>query len=186
MGSVLVGSYCIPGGSGPLIPAPGCNIVAGPMPLPPLDRFDRAILAILQKDNTTPQRRIGELVHLSAAAVQRRIRRMEESGVIVANVALVDPVRLGRVITLVVEVSVESERLDLLDAAKARFAAAPEVQQCYYVTGETDFVLIVTVAAMAEYEALTRRLFFADGNVRSFRTHVVMDRLKTGGAVPVE
>jgi DNA-binding Lrp family transcriptional regulator len=155
------------------------------MAFPPLDRFDRAILAILQEDNTTPQRRIGERVNLSAAAVQRRIRRMEESGVIEANVARVDPAKLGRAIGLVVEVSIESERLDLLDAAKARFAAAPEVQQCYYVTGETDFVLIVTVADMTEYQALTRRLFFADGNVKSFRTHVVMDRVKTGGAIPV-
>ncbi len=155
------------------------------MSSPPLDRFDRAILAILQEDNTTPQRRIGERVNLSAAAVQRRIRRMEENGVIEANVARVDPAKLGRPISLVVEVSVESERLDLLDASKARFAAAPEVQQCYYVTGETDFVLIVTVADMAEYQALTRRLFFADGNVKSFRTHVVMDRVKAGSAVPV-
>jgi Lrp/AsnC family leucine-responsive transcriptional regulator len=156
------------------------------MIFPPLDRFDRAILAILQEDNTTPQRRIGERVNLSAAAVQRRIRRMEENKVIEANVARVDPAKLGRPISLVVEVSVESERLDLLDTTKARFAAAPEVQQCYYVTGETDFVLIVTVTDMAEYQALTRRLFFADGNVKSFRTHVVMDRVKAGSAVPVD
>jgi Lrp/AsnC family leucine-responsive transcriptional regulator len=156
------------------------------MIFPPLDPFDRAILAILQEDNTTPQRRIGERVNLSAAAAQRRIRRMEENKVIEANVARVDPAKLGRPISLVVEVSVESERLDLLDTTKARFAAAPEVQQCYYVTGETDFVLIVTVTDMAEYQALTRRLFFADGNVKSFRTHVVMDRVKAGSAVPVD
>lgn len=150
-----------------------------------LDRFDRAILAILQRDTTTPQRRIGAAVNLSAAAVQRRIRRMEQHGVIQVHVAVLDPARLGRLITLVVEVSVESERLDLLDAAKARFAQAPEVQQCYYVTGESDFVLVITVASMAEYEALTRRLFFADGNVQRFRTQVVMDRIKTGTELPV-
>ncbi|HWL69972.1 MAG TPA: Lrp/AsnC family transcriptional regulator [Geminicoccus sp.] len=151
-----------------------------------LDRFDRAILAILQEDNTTPLRRIGELVHLSAAAVQRRIRRLEQTGVIQANTAQLDPARLGRAITLIVEISVESERLDLLDATQARLAAAPEIQQCYYVTGESDFVLIVTVRTMAEYQALTRRLFFADGNVKSFRTHVVMDRIKTGTRIPVD
>jgi Lrp/AsnC family leucine-responsive transcriptional regulator len=58
------------------------------------------------------------------------------------------------------------------------------VQQCY-VTGEADFVLIVTAASMADYEALIRRLFFADENVRRFRTFVTMDRVKTGLAVPV-
>jgi Lrp/AsnC family leucine-responsive transcriptional regulator len=150
------------------------------------DRFDRAILAILQEDNTTPQRRIGELVHLSAAAVQRRIQRLEQAGVIQANTAQLDPARLGRAITLIVEIAVESERLDLLDATRARLASAPEIQQCYYVTGASDFVLIVTVATMAEYQALTRRLFFADGNVKSFRTHVVMERIKTGTRIPVD
>ncbi|GAA4118140.1 Lrp/AsnC family transcriptional regulator [Aminobacter aganoensis] len=150
-----------------------------------LDDFDLKILAILQRDNATPQREIGKAVNLSAPAVQRRIRRMEESGVIAANVAVVDPDKVGRPITVIVEIAVESERVDLLDAAKASFAAAPEVQQCYYVTGEADFVLVVTVASMAEYEALTRRLFFANPNIRRFRTLVAMDRVKAGLTVPL-
>lgn len=151
-----------------------------------LDRFDLAILDILQRDNTTPQRVIGEQVHLSAAAVHRRIRRMQAEGVISGNVASVDPGRVGRPITIVVEVHIESERLDLLDGAKNSFAEAPEVQQCYYVTGDADFVLIVTVATMSEYEALTRRLFFQNHNVKRFRTLVVMDRIKTSLAVPLD
>src|SRR6476659_1970877 len=99
---------------------------AGKVPLPQspsLDRFDLAILAILQRDNTTPQRVIGEAVALSAPAVQRRIKRMQETGVIRANVALVDPVVLGQPITIFVEVVMESERADLIDAAKREFAA---------------------------------------------------------------
>lgn len=150
-----------------------------------LDSFDLAILGILQGDNTTPQRAIGERVNLSAAAVHRRIKRMEADGVIVGNIASVDPARVGRPITIIVEVGIENERLDLLDAAKKSFSAAPEVQQCYYVTGDADFVLVITVASMAEYEALTRRLFFENHNVKRFRTLVVMDRIKTGLAVPV-
>ena len=67
-----------------------------------LDSFDRAILDILQRDNTTPQRAIGEAVNLSAPAVQRRIRRMEEEGVIQANVAVVDPHKVGRPLTIIV------------------------------------------------------------------------------------
>lgn len=150
-----------------------------------LDRFDLAILEILQEDNTTPQRVIGEKVNLSAAAVHRRIRRLEADGVIASNVACVDPARVGRPITIVVEVGIESERLDLLDATKQSFSEAPEVQQCFYVTGEADFVLIITVASMGEYEALTRRLFFKNHNVKRFRTLVVMDRIKTSLAVPL-
>jgi Lrp/AsnC family transcriptional regulator, leucine-responsive regulatory protein len=150
-----------------------------------LDRFDRAILRILQRDNKTPQRQIAERVNLSAAAVQRRIKRMEETGVIQANVAIIDPAAVGQSITLFVQVEMESERADLYELAKRMFAAAPEVQQCYYVTGDADFILIVTVKTMNDYEALTRRLFFENNNVKHFRTFVAMDRVKVGMSVPV-
>ena len=150
-----------------------------------LDRFDREILAILQHDCSTPQRSIGQAVNLSAAAVQRRVKRMEESGVIQANIAVVDPGAVGQSITVVVEVQIESERIDLVDAAKASFAAEPRVQQCYYVTGEADFVLVITVDTMSDYEELTRRLFFGNHNIKHFRTLVVMDRVKVGLGVPV-
>jgi Lrp/AsnC family leucine-responsive transcriptional regulator len=150
-----------------------------------LDAFDRAILAILQEDNTTPQRVIGERVNLSAPAVQRRIRRMEKDGVIRGNVALVEPSALGHPITIFVEVELVSETAADIDAAKRAFLAAPEVQQCYYVTGEVDFMLVVLVPSMTAYEALTRRLFFADANIRRFKTFVAMDRVKAGLSVPV-
>jgi DNA-binding Lrp family transcriptional regulator len=150
-----------------------------------LDDYDIAILEILQADNTVPQRLIGEKVHLSAAAVQRRIRRMEDDGVIIGHVALVDPVRVGRPITIVVEVDMDSEQALLLDAAKKSFLADREVQQCYYVAGDADFVLIVTVASMDDYQALTRRLFFDNANVKRFRTLVVMDKIKARLSVPV-
>jgi Lrp/AsnC family transcriptional regulator, leucine-responsive regulatory protein len=149
------------------------------------DAFDRKILAILQRDAKTPQREISEAVNLSASAVNRRIAAMEEAGVIMAQVSLIDPSKVGRPITVIVEVSVESERLDLLDAVRRRFIACPAVAQVYYVTGEMDFVLILTVVDMSEYEQLTRELFFAEGNVKRFRTLVVMDRAKATMAVPV-
>lgn len=150
-----------------------------------LDAFDRKILAILQADNRTPQRDIAGAVHLSPSAVNRRIAAMEAAGVISANVAVVDPAAVGRPITLIVEVAVETERLDRLDDVKQRLAGCPQVQQVYYVTGDVDFVAIMTVADMAEYVALTRELFFAEGNVKSFRTLVAMERAKASLAVPV-
>ncbi|MEP9373599.1 Lrp/AsnC family transcriptional regulator [Mesorhizobium sp. KR1-2] len=153
---------------------------------PQLDAFDRKILAILQKDNTTPQRTIGEAVNLSAPAVQRRIKRMTEDGVIQANVAVVDPVAVGQAITIFVEVEVISETADQIEMAKREFAAAAEIQQCYYVTGEADFILVIVVPAMADYEALTRRLFFGNNNVKRFRTFVAMDRVKVGLSVQVD
>ncbi|GAA3106095.1 Lrp/AsnC family transcriptional regulator [Rhizobium viscosum] len=150
-----------------------------------LDAFDRKILDILQRDNTMPQRTIGEAVNLSAPAVQRRIKRMTEEGVIRANVAVIDPAAVGQAITIFVEVEVISETAEQIEQAKREFAAAPEIQQCYYVTGEADFVLVIIVSSMADYEALTRRLFFGNNNVKRFRTFVAMDRIKVGLSVPI-
>lgn len=150
-----------------------------------LDSFDIAILRILQRDNTTPQRVIGEAVNLSAPAVQRRIKRLEQAGVIRANVAVIEPAAVGQAITLFVEVELVSETAQDIDAAKREFTAAEAVQQCYYVTGEADFILVVVVPSMAAYEALTRNLFFENNNVRKFRTFVAMDRVKVGLTVPL-
>jgi DNA-binding Lrp family transcriptional regulator len=150
-----------------------------------IDAFDHKILALLQKDSRMPQRDIGEAVHLSASAVNRRIAAMEAAGVITAYQAIVDPAKVGRPITIIVEVAVESERLDLLDPVKRRLIACAQVQQLYYVTGEADMVVILTVADMAEYQQLTRQLFFAEGNVKSFRTMVALERSKVSLAVGV-
>ena len=143
-----------------------------------LDAFDRKILALLQTNNRMPQRAISYAVNLSSSAVNRRIAAMESAGVITSYTALVCPALVGRPITVIVEVTLETERLDLLDAAKQRFAAHPCVQQLYYVTGDIDFVLIINVADMAEYERLTRSLFFSGDNVKKFKTLVAMGAVK--------
>jgi DNA-binding Lrp family transcriptional regulator len=153
---------------------------------PPLDRFDLAILDILQTDNTTPQRVIAQAVNLSAPAVQRRIRRLHDSGVIRANVAVLDPVKVGMPLTIVLEVHLENERPDRTAPLRARIAAEGAVQQCYSVTGEADYLLVVTVASMADYEALTQRLFEGDDNVRRFRTSVALGSLKSGLRLPLD
>jgi Lrp/AsnC family transcriptional regulator, leucine-responsive regulatory protein len=149
-----------------------------------VDGFDRAILEMIQLDNKLPQRSIGETVNLSAPAVQRRIKKMEESGIIRANVAIVDPASVGSPITLIVGVEIESERADLIDVIKRSFVDTREVQQCYYVTGDFDFILIITVPTMSDYENLSRTLFFDNPNVKRFRTSVAMDRVKVGCYVP--
>ena len=73
----------------------------------------------------------------------------------------------------------------LLDEMQRRFAACPQVQQCYYVTGDVDFMLVVIVPTMADYEAFTRRMFFGNANIKRFRTFVTMDPVKVGLSVPL-
>ena len=150
-----------------------------------LDDFDRAILRIVQQDAKTPQRTIAAAINLSTAAVQRRIAAMEASGVIVRNVALVDPAALGMSITAVVEVFLRDERTASIDRAKALFRSVPEVQQCYYTTGGTSFLLVIVTADMPSYERLTRHLFSDHDWVASFRTLIALDRVKTDASIVV-
>lgn len=150
-----------------------------------IDRHDRAILRILQRDNKTPQRTIAEEVNLSAAAVQRRIAAMEAAGVIARNVALVDPDSVSATITAIVEIHLVDERAPTADKAKALFRAAPEVQQCYYVTGGISFVLIIVAPDMRSYERLTRKLFAENELVKYYRTVIALDRVKADTAIVI-
>lgn len=150
-----------------------------------MDQFDIAILEILQEDCQTSQRMIAERVGLSAAAVQRRIKRMREEGTIKREVAILNPQHFGDPITILVEVSLQNEKIELIDQAKKSFIETPEVQQCYYVTGETDFFLVIVIKSMAEYEKLTRKIFFGNDNIKSFRTLVAMGVEKQGFKLPI-
>jgi len=154
-----------------------------PAPSRSLDPFDRAILRIIQKDNKMPQRQIAEKVNLSAAAVQRRIAAMEKSGVITRNSATVEARAVQMGITSIVEVMLTDERIQTVDAAKALFRAAPEVQQCYYVTGGVSFMLIIVSQDMTTYEETTRRLFAQNEAVASYRSLIALDRVKTGSEI---
>ena len=150
-----------------------------------LDHFDLALLEIVQRDATTSQQDMGVAVNLSPAAVNRRLKKMNDEGVIQRTISIADPVQLGYPLTVITQVEVESERLDLLDGMKRAFMARPEVQQCYYVTGECDFVLVILVKNMDQYTAMTRELFFENNNVKRFKTLVSMSAIKTGQEVPV-
>ncbi|KWC28315.1 AsnC family transcriptional regulator [Burkholderia ubonensis] len=152
----------------------------------PLDAFDRKLLMEVQRDAQTPQNELGARVNLSTAAVNRRLRRLAEDGVIERYTAVVAPEKVGYALTIVVNVEMESEQIDQIDAMKRTFERCLQVQQCYYVTGEWDFVLILTVRDMDQYNALTRQLFFSNNNVKRFKTLVSMGRVKVGLGVPVD
>ena len=153
---------------------------------PDLDGFDLQILAILQNDNLTTQQEIGDRVALSSAAVSRRIRRLQDRGVIKANVAILNPADVGRHIIAAVEVSVVSELKDEIQSLSDHFASQPEVQQCYYVTGNFDFLLMVSATSMADYNRLCQKLFVDQGNIASFKTFFVTQTVKAGSTLPVQ
>lgn len=150
-----------------------------------LDRFDLAILERWQRDTQLPAKTIGDAVGLSAAAVQRRLKRLREDGVIERECAVLAPKALGLMVTCIVAVDLEREGSADLDRFRRDMTRRPEVQQCYYITGQADFVLIVLTPDMEAYDAFTREAFMANANVRSFTTQVVLERSKVSLDVPI-
>ena len=151
-----------------------------------MDSFDKKILAIVQQNNQLSADKIAEQVNLSASAVQRRLKRLRKDGIIEADVAIISPQASGRLLTIIVEVTLEQERLisSVLDEFKKLVLNTPEVMQCYHVTGNADFILIIAAKDMQDYEALTRRLFIDNRSVRRFQTSVVVSRVKSRSTVP--
>ena len=151
-----------------------------------LDNFDRNILEIVQQSNRTTSEQIAEQVGLSPAAVQRRLKRLREQNVIQADVSVINPSAVGLDMTMIVQISLERERSDLMESFKKELIESPYVQQCYYVTGGTDFVLVVTASDMTAYEQFTHDMFFNNPNVKTFQTNVVMDPVKVGLTIPTK
>ena len=153
---------------------------------PVLDELDRKILALVQQDARRAAEAIGAEIGLSASAVQRRIARLREEAVITAEVAVVDPKSVGRSLTLIVDIEVERERPELMAVLKRWIAGEPAIQEAWYVTGDGDFVLIVTARDVEDYDALMQKLVTENSNVRRFRTRVALGTLKRGASVPVD
>ena len=150
-----------------------------------IDVNDETILRLLQANARERLETMAAETGLSVATVQRRIKSLKAEGVIAGEEAIISPETVGYGMTFLILVELERERLDQLDSFRRKVKAEPQVQQCYYITGEADFALIVLAKSMQDFETLTHRLFFSDSNVKRFRTSVVMDRTKVGLTVPL-
>ncbi len=150
-----------------------------------LDRIDLRILQAVQMNNRMPTEQLGEIVGLSATACQRRLKRLREMKVIEADVAVVSPQAVGRPLTILVQVSLERERADIIDRFKASIRATPEIMTGYYVTGDADFILVVTARDMEDYEQFTRRFFYENQDIRGFKSTIVIDRVKASLVLPI-
>ncbi|CUH85979.1 Lrp/AsnC family transcriptional regulator [Thalassovita mediterranea] len=143
-----------------------------------MDSKDLDILRLMQRNARLTAEAISQDVGLSPPAVQKRLKKLRETGAIEREIAVLSPSKLGRDMTIIVEVILERESRAHLDEFKRKMRDAPCVQQCYYTTGEADFLLILTVQDIKEYEAFTQAHFFDESNISRFKTAVVMDRVK--------
>lgn len=150
------------------------------------DRADAAILEAVQRNNRLTSEELAAIANLSPTACQRRLKRLREEGVIEADVSIISPRAVGREITMIVLVSLERERHDIIDRFKKAIRDSRDVMTSYYVTGDADFVLVVTAENMESYEQFTRRFFYENPNIKGFKTMVVMDRVKAGFELPID
>ncbi|TCU31483.1 Lrp/AsnC family transcriptional regulator [Rhizobium azibense] len=151
-----------------------------------LDRIDGRILQIVQKNNRLTSEEMANHVNLSSSACQRRLKRLRSKGVIEADVSVVSPKALGRPVTMIVLVSLERERADIVDRFKNAIRSTREVMLGFYVTGDADFILIITSKNMEDYEQFTRRFFYENPDIKGFKTMVAMDRVKAGYEFPID
>lgn len=143
-----------------------------------LDKIDRRILRILQKDNRLTNLELAAKVRLSPPTCLRRIRRLRDEKVIVADVALLDPQLVAKNLFAFIEVVLERQTESLQQAFERKMDRTDEVMQCYMVSGHTDFIVVVQVTDMDEYHRFVRRTFTDDSNIRNFRTLFAMNRTK--------
>jgi len=151
-----------------------------------MDAIDRRIVTTLQQDAELTNAELSDRVNLSPSSCLRRVRRLKQEGVIEKIVALVDPERIGRGLTAIVEVTVERHGLAAQQQFLDRAAAEPAVSQVYSVTGETDVLLVIHLIDMKEYQEICNKLFNHDPNLVKFRTLFAMERTKYETAIPVE
>jgi len=150
-----------------------------------LDRFDRQLLNLVQEDAGQTAEVLAEKVALSPSAIQRRLRRLREQGVIARDVSIIDPRKVGRTTFFIVALQVERERPEMLSQLRTWLASQEHIQQVFYVTGEADFVLVITAPDTEVYDALMSRMIGENPNVKRFTTNVALSVVKRGLTIPV-
>ncbi|WP_262692139.1 Lrp/AsnC family transcriptional regulator [Kordiimonas aestuarii] len=150
-----------------------------------LDSFDLKILSCMQENSRQTAEVIGEKVGLSPAATQRRIKKLREDGTIKKEVAILCPTALGGRTTLIVQIICSCGGEATIETFKQQMTQVPEVQQCYYVTGSTDFILVMTVKDMKDFDRITRKWFFSNPSIGRFETIVAIDTFKEGFSIPL-
>ena len=148
-----------------------------------LDDFDHRLLALLQQDAGRTLAALGDAVGLSPSAVQRRIQRYRHGGLL-RTLGVLDPNAIPSATLATVWVAMERDTQRIHAAFRSRMRAAPEVQQCYALAGEWDYLVILAASSVAHYREIAERLFVDEGNVKRYETRLVFDTVKLGLALP--
>ena len=147
-----------------------------------MNATDLKLLDLLQTDASLSNQDLAERVHISPPTCLRRIKRLRDAGLIEREIAVLSVDRLadalGHGLTAVVEISLDRQGEEALEAFEARVVQDDAVQQCYRVSPGPDFVLLVHMADMPGYQTLAQRLFTSDANVRNVKAFFSVKRAK--------
>ncbi|MBB4304090.1 Lrp/AsnC family transcriptional regulator [Rhodobium orientis] len=149
-----------------------------------IDRVDRKILSILQKDCTVPVAEIGRRVGLSTTPCWRRIQRMEEEGVIQGRVAVLDPKKVNAKVTVFVAITTDKHTEDWLSRFAELISEFPEVVEFYRMSGQVDYMLRVVVPDIEAYDAFYKRLI-AKIDIADVSSSFAMEQIKYTTALPL-
>jgi DNA-binding Lrp family transcriptional regulator len=150
-----------------------------------LDSIDLRLLDQLQKDASLDNQDLAACVHVSPATALRRVRRLADAGYIERTVAILSSDKLAPGLTAIVEVTLEPQTAQTLDAFEARATRDDAVQQCYRTASGPDFVLVATVVDMPAWHAFLQRLMTDELRVRNVRSYFVAKRAKFTPAIPL-
>ncbi|THT99231.1 Lrp/AsnC family transcriptional regulator [Lampropedia puyangensis] len=155
------------------------------------DEIDRKLLKLVQHDASLSNQALAALVHVSPATCLRRMQRLREAGVIERQVALLNPWKLAQAtgqpaaLVCIVEVSLDRQDAESLQAFEEEVAQHEEVQQCWRVASGPDFVLVVQTLNMAHYQQLTQRVLNQSRHVRNVKAYFATKRAKFATQVPL-
>jgi Lrp/AsnC family transcriptional regulator, leucine-responsive regulatory protein len=154
-----------------------------------LDVLDLKLLDLLQHDASLSNQALAEAAHTSAPTCLRRIKQLQDAGLIERQIAILNPqvlaAAVGHGLQAVVEITLDKQNAEALDAFEQRVLPEQAVQQCYRVSPGPDFVLVVYAPDMPSYLALAQRLFTQDANVRNVKAFFSIKRSKFGAVIPV-
>ncbi|MGF1608764.1 MAG: Lrp/AsnC family transcriptional regulator [Kiloniellales bacterium] len=151
-----------------------------------LDRIDRRILDLLQSDNQLSNLALADKVGLSPPACSRRVARLRREGVIAKDASLLDPQKVGKSLTAIVTVVLETRRRERLEAFSQRMRALEPVKQCYMIAGSVDFFLVVLLDDMAAYSAFASESLASDPDIKGYETWFVLAEVKNDSSIRLE
>lgn len=151
-----------------------------------IDRIDLRILEVLQQDGRLSNQDIADRVALSPSPCLRRIRRLEEIGVIRQYVALLEPRRVGLGLLAYVNVKLEKRGTMPMDEFRASVHAWPEVVACYAMTGEMDYLLRVHVSDLAHFSRFVMERLLKQAGVVDVKSSFALERIKDTAALPLD